>query len=202
MLFHARAGRCLIDRNIDFWKQFSDRQIYEALGAIGCAWQRIDPVEMARGQIGQSQYVKHVSASLAPELVDCSSFVKWIYSQMGVWLPRFSAEQSQQGQALKNGEPFQDGDLGFTLGYHSWTHVDPPVGHVVLLTEKGTAIHASNGGRNVIEEPIAYLRSPLVSIRRVLPPDHRTVFLSAQMEVETNADLRYAVWPHLYTHTE
>jgi hypothetical protein len=47
----------------------------------------VDLIALARQCIKASTYHRGAKPSEAPAVVDCSSFIKWLYGQHGIWLP-------------------------------------------------------------------------------------------------------------------
>ncbi|MEA3249336.1 MAG: NlpC/P60 family protein [Patescibacteria group bacterium] len=110
----------------------------------------------------------------APDTVDCSSFIWWLYSLMGIELERYSIDQRKQGSPVKVGN-VHPGDLVFTTGsrHNHWNEDNPEmtIGHVALATDGGHVIHATR--RGVVEEDVKTLlsRREFRDIRRVVPGD-------------------------------
>ena len=72
-----------------------------------------------------------------PNAFDCSGFTRYVYSKMGMRLPRTAREQFKVGKAIKSGN-WKTGDLVFfdiKKGY---------VSHVGLYLGESAFIHASN----------------------------------------------------------
>src|SRR4030042_1996014 len=108
-------------------------------------------IEAARSCVGESKYGR-VDPRLAPSVVDCATFLMWIYGQRGILLPRYPIQQRKVGRAVELSE-VRVGDLLFIRGYRPLYDDDPSdaVGHCGVVTEKGTVIHAANGRVGVIE---------------------------------------------------
>jgi len=108
-------------------------------------------VALARSRIGRSRYQLGSDPRLAPEIVDCSSFTQWAFEQIGVEIPRLSAEQALVATRVTRGNT-RPGDLIFMEG-RCYRHVPnlPPdhVGHVGIVAEDLThfihATHRPNG---------------------------------------------------------
>lgn len=108
-------------------------------------------VALARSRIGHSRYQLGSDPTLAPEIVDCSSFTQWAFGQIGVEIPRLSAEQALVATRITRSN-MRPGDLIFMEG-RCYRHVPnlPPdhVGHVGIVAEDLThfihATHRPNG---------------------------------------------------------
>ncbi|HEX7456401.1 MAG TPA: NlpC/P60 family protein [Candidatus Nanoarchaeia archaeon] len=111
-------------------------------------------IEAARDCIGKSEYDR-VDPRLAPLVVDCATFLMWVYGQRGVLLPRYPIQQRKMGRPIDLLE-VRIGDLLFMRGYRPLYDDDPnnAVGHCGIVTEKGTVVHAANGRVGVIEQPM------------------------------------------------
>ncbi len=61
-----------------------------------------------------------------PKGFDCSGFVQWVYNHAGVKLPRKAKDQARAGEAVKNKDDIQVGDIvAFRRGrvYHTGIYV-------------------------------------------------------------------------------
>ncbi len=156
-----------------------------------------DVVAIARSQIGQSAYRLGARTQEAPDAVDCSSFVKWVYGQVGIWLPRRTIQQLQVGEPV-HPDDLQAGDLLFKTGRHNW-YIDRPelgVGHVGIATGSDTVIHAANRKRGVIESPaVTFLGEKFRGVRRLISHNEEIVTLIAprHIDIETDDDIRWII---------
>ncbi len=95
--------------------------------------------------------------------VDCSGFVKQLYGQVGVSLPRTAAEQALVGQAITRLEDLRAGDR-----LYFWERKRGIIGHTGIYMGNGYFVHSSRGKRGVATD---YLGKPnwlriLVAARR------------------------------------
>ncbi len=158
----------------------------------------VDLVSLARGYVGKSKYRRGAKLSEAPQVFDCSGFMKWLYGLKGIWIPRRSVQQRAEGNIV---DPRQlvAGDLVFTSGWINYYEDDPKdgVGHVAMATGEGTAIHCSHGEAGVAEVPIAeFLKNDRFrGARRLIPQGVKVVtFLTPkEREVETSDDIKWIV---------
>jgi len=115
-------------------------------------------ISRARACIGTSAYVYHSEKSRPPLVVNCHTFLWWVFN----WrVGRFPWNFSQQ---LYFGEPLPRShartcDLVFRRGCR-WNMKDSrratlPVGHVGILTPGHNVIHACHDQGTVVEEPMA-----------------------------------------------
>ena len=105
----------------------------------------------------------YVSGGNSPYGFDCSGFVQYVYSLVGVGVSRSSYTQLYDGVGVSY-QDAQPGDI-VLWGYGS------TVTHSSLYVGNGTMIHAANPGTGVIVSNIdGWLRgsgSQIVSVRRI-----------------------------------
>ncbi|MEK7202184.1 MAG: C40 family peptidase [Patescibacteria group bacterium] len=116
-------------------------------------------IELARSLLGKL-YKYGAKLEEAPESFDCSSFVQYLYKQIGFDLPRTALAQASIGEVVAPGkEKLQPGDLLFFKG--GWGHYNPEfpdgIGHVGIYIGEDKVIDARSDGKeggSVIEEPV------------------------------------------------
>lgn len=123
-------------------------------------------VNTARQYLG----VKYVLGGTTPRAFDCSGFVRWIFAQHGVRMPRTAKEQAGVGNAPAHGD-LQPGDLLFFFGGQGAQHIAVYVGG-------DTIIHASSTAKRVKYDKIGGTRQRptwfgrrLIAVRRILPAE-------------------------------
>ncbi len=126
-------------------------------------------VELARSLIG----TPYVYARMSPEEgFDCSGFTSYVYKTLfGIKLPRTARDQSGYGQPVSNA----DIAIGDILCF-DWFKDDGICDHVGLYIGNGRYVHASSSDRTyfsdcgaVKEATVVFGRSPVISIRRIIP---------------------------------
>jgi cell wall-associated NlpC family hydrolase len=110
-------------------------------------------VALAQQQVG----TPYVFGGSQPGGFDCSGLVQWTYAQLGVALPRTSAEQGRTGTPVSPGDA-QPGDLVY------FDHAGP-VDHIGIYAGNGTMVVAPHTGATVRLEKVDL--STATSIRRV-----------------------------------
>ena len=113
---------------------------------------------VAQGQLhGASTYRERACAEDAPEYVSCSTFTQWVYSQLGIALPKLAIQQYQAGEALMDTLTLKVGDLLFKRSDKNYWDQDEPqtkIGHVGIVTDvdsaEGEVIHATAMSGQVI----------------------------------------------------
>ena len=95
--------------------------------------------------------------------IDCSGFVKKLFGQVGVNLPRTAAQQALVGQPITRLEDLQKGDR-----LYFWENKRNIIGHTGIYLGNGYFVHSSRGHNGVATD---YLGSPkwlkiLVAARR------------------------------------
>ncbi|HRJ26866.1 MAG TPA: C40 family peptidase [Fimbriimonadaceae bacterium] len=95
--------------------------------------------------------------------IDCSAFVKYLYGQIGIKLPRTAAEQALVGTPIQRLEDLQPGDR-----LYFWENRRNKIGHTGVYLGNGFFVHSSSGRKGVATDD---LRNPkwrniLVAARR------------------------------------
>jgi cell wall-associated NlpC family hydrolase len=91
-------------------------------------------VSVAKKYLGS----RYVYGGSSPRGFDCSGFAKYVYSKVGVSLPRTADGQAAKGLAIKKVSDLKPGDLVFFETYA------PGISHVGIYIGDGKFIHASN----------------------------------------------------------
>ncbi|HZH99068.1 MAG TPA: C40 family peptidase [Fimbriimonadaceae bacterium] len=76
--------------------------------------------------------------------IDCSAFVKYLYGQIGVSLPRTAAEQVRVGKKITRLEELQAGDR-----LYFWSSKRNKIGHTGIYLGNGWFQHSSTNNRGV-----------------------------------------------------
>lgn len=130
--------------------------------------ERMDAVQMreqvvhtAFSQLGLSYQMGGVTPRQG---FDCSGFTNWVYSMVGVNLPRTSREQFTRGIAINKAD-LQPGDLVFFRNGRS-------IGHVGVYVNNNCFIHSPNKNSEI---KISNLSSPgwaktYAGARRIISP--------------------------------
>ena len=99
-----------------------------------------DPVDAAEALLGMA----YVWGGRGGAGIDCSGLVQTVFARAGHALPRDSDQQAAEaGRLLEDAEPTQRGDLAFFPG------------HVGILKDADTLLHASQERGAVVIEPLA-----------------------------------------------
>ena len=196
-LYHAVGNRCAIDLET-FALPVENAEALALLARKGFETISVDLMGLARRCVETSTYRRGARLSEAPEVVDCSSFMKWLYGQRGIWLPRRSIQQRKMGEVAAY-EDIAENDLVFRSGRIDYYLTDPRdgVGHVGIATGEGTVIHAANRELGIIESPLATFtsRDAFRGVRRLIPRDREvlTLITPDEREVETSDDVRWII---------
>ncbi len=109
-------------------------------------------IEIAKNLIGKP-YKYGARPEEAPEFFDCSSFIQYIFKNIGIDLPRSTIEQASKGEKIENLSDLKIGDLIFFHGTHG--HYNPKfpegIGHIALYIGEDKTIHA--GSKRIEENP-------------------------------------------------
>ncbi|MBU0646628.1 C40 family peptidase [Patescibacteria group bacterium] len=198
------SWRCAVnleELNLPFFPE----QVERLLNELGFRCLEIDLLAAARGCVGKSAYALSADPRHAPRTVNCSSFIKYLYSLRGVWLPRYAVQQSELGAPVAIGSKLRLGDLLFSPGFFPLSRDRDGaggLGHVGLATGEGSVIHASKHQGTVREVPLdAYLgmREGVHSIKRLIPdPDLTLTYLiPTNSFLESSDDVRWLAHTNL-----
>lgn len=197
--FRAVHGRIAVDFTRPLVGNVETEIAKTRLAKLGFKEEHPSPVKSARLCIGLSTYRRGARTEEAPDVFDCSSFTKWLYGQMGIWLPRRAVDQRDFGETVV-WEDVHGGDLIFTPGARGRYVTDPQddVGHVGVVTNVETVIHAANGKVGVVEDPLEeFWEDPNMQrgIRRYLTTGHEICTYSVPdgMEIEHERDVWWKI---------
>jgi len=109
-------------------------------------------ITLAKSLIGKP-YKYGATPEEAPEFFDCSSFIQYIFKQIGIILPRSTILQAEHGEEVRL-EDLEPGDLLFFHGERGFYNSKFPqgIGHVILYIGDNKTIHAAS--RRVQENPV------------------------------------------------
>lgn len=95
--------------------------------------------------------------------IDCSAFVKYLYGQIGVKLPRTAAQQVNVGRPIKRLEELQSGDR-----LYFWSSKRNMIGHTGIYLGNGYFVHSSSNHKGVATDYLGSKKwlSILVAARR------------------------------------
>jgi len=131
-------------------------------------------------------------------VVDCSSLIKWLYAQRGIWLPRRSIQQRELGEKIKL-ENLIAGDIIFVSGFIDYYDTDPTngVGHVGIYSGEKTVIHAANKKAGVIESSFEdfIANNKFRGARRYIPKNTKVLTLETpnNLDVEFEDDFKWII---------
>jgi hypothetical protein len=198
MEYRAVKNRCAVV--LDFLRlPISNEKALTLLKNKGFVVVNVDIIALARQCIKISKYRRGARLFEAPNIVDCSSLVKWFYAQRGIWLPRRSIQQHRLGEVVDIDKIIVN-DLVFISGWIDYYDDDPKngVGHVGIATGSGTIIHASDNEVNVVESSLDEFvgdKNKFRGARRYIPSDKEVLTLEAPInrEVETADDIKWII---------
>ena len=145
-----------------------------------------DVVRSARRYLG----VPYRLGGATPRAFDCSGFVKWVFAEHGIAMPRTAREQAGVGDAPPWDGELEPGDLLFFYGPQGAQHIG-------IYAGNDSIIHASSTGRRVKVDRLGgrgtkrtWFGRRLIAVRRVLPMEG--VFRVAGSAPERRPDPRLA----------
>jgi len=201
-IIRAVGNRCaIVFEKLGLPGNVSMMQAISILNDKGFKEVDVDLMALARNTIG-SAYKRGASLSEAPKVFDCSSLTKWLYGQLGISIPRRSIQQRDFG-GLVGIFDVKPGDLIFSNGRIPY-YVDNPkdgIGHVGIITDKKTVIHAANKKKGVVEVSLDEFTKTedFRGFRRIVSDFSRLVVLEIpkERELETSDDIRWIIIQNL-----
>ena len=125
-----------------------------------------DIVHAARQYLG----VRYQWGGTTPRAFDCSGYIRWVYAEYGIELPRTAREQAGVGIAPYPGD-LRSGDLLFFYGGQG-------AQHIAIYVGGDTIIHASSSAKRVRLDVMrrkgsnrGWFTNRLIAVRRILPAD-------------------------------
>ncbi len=195
MIHRAVGGRIAVDVP-ELELPFTENVVVEKLGALGFEPIKIDLIDLARLCIGHSTHRRGARPHEAPAVVDCSSLVKWLFGEYGVWLPRRTIQQRELGHEVS--ECFEAGDVVFRSSRQNWFRNHERcagTGHVGIYLGDRRIIHAANTKKGVVEDSLEdFLGNEPGSFRgarRYIGPETLVFKIPKNIDVETSDDLRW-----------
>lgn len=200
MEYRVVGSRIAVDFSSLFLPVSKSRAI-EILVVLGFKVVDVDVVSLAKNCVGVSKYRRGARNIEAPVVVDCSSFMRWLYGQKGIWLPRRSIQQREFGETVELNNLIA-GDVIFVSGFKDYFFNNPNdgVGHVGIYSGCGTVIHAKNSKVGVVESSLKeFVGSSFRGARRYLPQGKEVLTLETPIvrEVETSDDIRWIILQNL-----
>ena len=132
-------------------------------------------LRIARSFLGREYDYSHSSETLE-NFLDCSSFTREVFKNIGIELPRTSLAQATASKKIEE-HGLDIGDLIFFRGkkghYNDewFPERNIYIGHVAIFIGGGKVIHASRKNGNVAEESLSDVlvyEGPIVVIKRIL----------------------------------
>lgn len=199
MFYNAVGNLCAV--NLKSLKlPISDDETLQILYRKGFKQISVDLVALARDRVGKAIYRRGAHPDEAPNVFDCSSFVKWLYSKRGIKLPRRSIQQSEKGRKIEL-DSLAPGDLVFVSGAIDYFRSDPKkgIGHVGIATGEGTIVHAANSKVHIIETQTDVFvgRERFRIARRYFSSNTITLSVPEHRHIETSDDIRWVVLQNL-----
>lgn len=196
MIFQAVGNRCAVDlSSVDI--PLARAEILARLNSLGFKTLNVDIVQIIEGAVGASVYKRGARMHLAPHEMDCSGFVKWVYAQRGIHIPRRAVHQKAMTIQLHD-DDLRPGDLVFMSGA-----ICPPignpkmrVGHVGIISEGETVLHATPEASDGIARDTLTSWRQSVSWRgagRILEQPESTITLEIppSMDIESSDDVTW-----------
>lgn len=195
--YQAAGLRCAVDLN-DFSDFIAKEDAVAVLQNLGFKILKLNILDIASHMIGAARYKVGSRLSKAPGIFDCSSFTKWCYGQLGIWIPRLAVQQKEFAEEISIVHSMP-GNLIFTSGNGNgnYYHQNPEfkVGHVGIITGRGTVLHASKRREGVAEDSLPeFLQAGRYrGVGRIVPEasDITTLITPKEYEIYSSDDIRW-----------
>jgi len=197
MQYRAVGNRCALDlSSLPLTEEISLQLLY----LLGFKILQVSVSKLASSCVGHSRYCRGVSIKEAPAILDCSGLVKWSYAQQGIWIPRLSIQQFAYGEEV-TGSKLEEGDVLFTSGFANFYDADPQIriGHVGMVTENGSVIHAAGSRAGVQEVSVESFigTRTLQGVRRFSTKETRTFLVPDIYPIEWSDDIKWLLLQNL-----
>lgn len=163
---------------------------------------QVNVIDLAKSLVGVAMWRWGSKQWEAPYYFDCSALTKWLYGQIGLWLPRRVMQQlefcKRHGKIIEQTN-LMPGDLIFSSSHFKngiRTNSDDSIGHVFIAIGDNLAISATNselghGVTSMCLEEITSTRK-IWAIGNVCKLDAITTLLVPPgVEIESSDDIKY-----------
>ncbi|EKN68913.1 LysM peptidoglycan-binding domain-containing protein [Schinkia azotoformans] len=127
------------------------------------------PVQETTGQDIINSGKKYIGAgylygasTTRADVFDCSSFIKRVYEEHGIYLPRTSQEQANAGTSV----PFSQARVGDIVSYD--TNFDGTIDHAGLFVDPNTILHSSSSKGVDYSNTTYYWKDRMVKVTRII----------------------------------
>jgi hypothetical protein len=212
MIFRAVGDKCAVDlKSLNL--PIAEGEALAILKQEGFWIKKVELAPLMERFIGRASYRRGARMSEAPQVFDCSSFVKWIYGFLGINLPRRSVQQFEvcewKLKYIRGLETYLSiGDLVFSRGIKSYIGERGEfIGHVGIISDidykkkNFNVIHALNAEKGIVKEnfhnEFLSRQEPnnvwLGKISLVSICDLLILVTPPKWEVETSDDIRWII---------
>ena len=182
-------------------------EVEEIFNRLGFSYSLIDPIceisKEAQKYIG-TPYKYGASVSYdAPQIFDCSGFVSFIFSRLGIQIPRMSVDQYVFGEEVSK-EDISVGDLVFvntkkevegpvryeSVEFMAGTKITEGVDYSAIYLGEGKIIHSSRKKGGVIVEDLeeSDIAGSVVGYRRVIEAGRRFVVVAPDERIDVRIE--------------
>ncbi|WP_102346464.1 C40 family peptidase [Bacillus sp. Marseille-P3661] len=102
------------------------------------------------------------ASTLRTDVFDCSSFLKRVYEENGIYLPRITVDQANTGTSI----PFSEAKPGDIVAFDG--NFDGRIDHTGIYVNATTILHASSSVGVTYSNTTYYWKDRLVKVTRVL----------------------------------
>jgi len=120
---------------------------------------------LAELQVGRGSYRGKATLDQAPLIVNCFTFVQWLWREAGIVVPEHMLVWD--GARIISRDDMQPGDLAFTPRLNRTLESDD-FGHIGIVGREGWIIHASRmRGMVGADSPTRFFERGCLGVRRV-----------------------------------
>jgi hypothetical protein len=122
----------------------SEPEILELVEKAGFKVLDVDMFAIGRSVMKTAKFKRRTSLSAAPELFNCITYIRWMFSKIGIELVASAFEQSKFGTTV-DVKQLRPGDLVFAKGaipqYED--DINAGIGHIGVISDQNTVLHVS-----------------------------------------------------------
>lgn len=206
MIYRAAGTRCAVNLREMNLPISAENEIRGILSDKGFREIDVDISALAKSLVGVARWKLPARQYEAPQYFDCASFVKWIYAQRGITIPRRCMQQFEfcrtHAKILDRDEVFCPGDLLFVTSpfvHGKRTDEHNGIGHVCLVIDNGDVVCATNSefGLGVVKIPFHQICATrkICGTGRIVSREAEliTLLTPPHREIETSDDVRWII---------
>lgn len=200
--FHATKGRVAVHLD-SFQLPITHEEAIDILTQKGFILIDVQLDKIADSLKRKTDYRRGATFSETPHVFDCSLFVKWIFAQRGILIPRRTIQQLRFGESVEFEEikPWDILLFESRTGRNYYLDEDHSicVGHAALVAGEDKLLHVVKKW-GVVESPVNNYAGKLRAARRIMPEKGAvyTFAIPSEMDIDMSDDLRWIILQNLH----